>query len=172
MSRTMACHTPSGAWYAQEASWVQYVPLLKVVPHFCPTSQPESGIRLTPYLYGSNAICPTCPTLGGGKVHSKGKHTPRYPLPSYKFWGEKSGTSGPDCLTALFFNGFTCPTWVLECGAAPPTATPNSPVSDWHRTVKSASRCWDEKWGASTPDFSVGSKWSPDVVPCHRSTVS
>lgn len=172
MSRTMASHTTSCAWYAQEASWAQYVPLLKVVSHVCPTSLPVSGTRFTPYLYGSNAICPTCPTLGGEKVHRMGKHTLRYPLPSYKFWGEKSGTSGAGSLTALFFNGFTCPTWVLEGGAASPTAPPNSPVSGWYRTVKFASRCWDEKWGTSTPHFSVGSKWSPDIVRCHRSRVS
>lgn len=124
MSRTMASHTTSCAWYAQEASWAQYVPLLKVVSHVCPTSLPESGTRFTPYLYGSNAICPTCPTLGGEKVHRMGKHTLRYPIPSYKFWGEKSGTSETDCLGALFLKGDARSTLVFESVTAPTRAPP------------------------------------------------
>ena len=141
MSRTMVSHTPSFAWHAQEVSSAQSVLLLEVMSHVCPSSLPESGTRFTPYLYSSNALCPTCPTFEGGKADSMGGPL-RHPLPSYELWSEKSGTSGTDCLSALLFIEITCPALFLKGGTAPPRAPPVANQATGGETKNPVPRCW------------------------------
>ena len=100
-----------------------------------------------PYFYGSNTLYPTCPTSRGRKVQGMGRKTPRQPMPLYNFLDEKSGASGTDCLSALFFVGITCPTLILTSRTAPPRAPPVANQATGGETKNPVPRCW---WGGRT----------------------